>query len=140
MEIFAPHHIAAFTARLILGMLFFIQGYDAIFGVGTRTIVQTYRDGVNDKSIPVIWIRIAVAFTSYTELIAGLLLIPGLFIYPSLYLLCANMAVAALGFGLNRPMWDMKHFFPRIALLLYLLSIPAAWHRFSIDHLTSIIF
>jgi hypothetical protein len=66
---------------------------------------------------------------------AAPLLLLGLFEYAALYLLGINLLVAAAGFGIVTPLWDMRHAFPRLALLLLLLLVPQTWHCWTLDHL-----
>jgi putative oxidoreductase len=137
MEIINQYHevAAVFVARVLLGLLFFFQGYDAIFNIGMKNAVEAYKASFANKSIPQSLIVLGSWFTSYTELIGGTLLIVGLFKYAALYLLGANLIIAAVGFGLNEPMWSTKHVWPRLILLLLLLIVPQGWDLLSIDHL-----
>lgn len=128
------HEIAAvFIARIFLGCLFFFQGYDAVFRIRIRNVISTFEANFSGRGIPKYLTVAASWFTSCTELICGLLLIAGLFEYMALYLLGLNLIVAAVGFGINTPMWDTRHVLPRLLLLVFLLSTPAAWHVFSLD-------
>lgn len=129
------YEAAACIARIFLGFLFFFQGYDALFNIGIKKVISTYKYGFNSKGVPGILTTLAALFTTYTEFICGFLLIFGLFEIPALYLLGINLVVAALGFGLNNPLWDMRHVFPRLILLLFLLIIPLEWHNWSLDYL-----
>jgi hypothetical protein len=63
------------------------------------------------------------------------LLIFGLFEYVALILLGINLITAAIGFGLNTPMWDSKYVFIRLVLILLLLLTPQDWHVWSLDNL-----
>ena len=140
METLIQHHEAAavLIARTFLGLLFFFQGYDAVFRVKISNVISAYETSFENKGIPR-FITVAGAwFTSYAELIGGLLLILGLFQYYALYLLGLNLVVAALAFSIVSPMWNMRFVFPRLALLLFLVAVPASWDRFSIDHLLSV--
>ncbi len=74
-----PEAIAVFIARLFLGILFFIQGYDAIFKVKIINIIRTYSDSFAEKGIPRFITVSGAIFTSYVEFIGGFLLIIGLF-------------------------------------------------------------
>jgi uncharacterized membrane protein YphA (DoxX/SURF4 family) len=126
---------AVFIARVFLGSLFFFQGYDAVFKVKVNTIISTYERTFSNKGIPVFLIKTGTWFTSYTELIAGLLLILGLFEYCALYLLGLNVIIASIAFSITQPMWDMRFVFPRLILLVFLLVVPASWDVWSIDNL-----
>ncbi len=129
------HYLAAgLIARLFLGTLFFLQGYDAVIKVGVRNVAGAFKDEFAKHGIPQ-YITVAAAwFTSYSELIGGALLIFGMFEYISLYLLGLNLIVAAIGFGINTPMWDTRHVLPRLLLILFLLIIPQSWNALSLDY------
>lgn len=137
MEIINQYHeiAAIFIARVFLGILFFFQGYDAVFKIKVSNVIETYQNLFEGKRMPRILIVLASWFTSYTELFCGLLLIVGLFEYVALFLLGLNLITAAIGFGLNTPMWDSKHVFIRLILILLLLIAPDAWHAWSLDNL-----
>ena len=125
---------ASFIVRVFLGILFFFQGYDAIFNVKVKQVVETFRDPFSSKGIPSIFTTIGSYFTSYAQFIGGLLLILGLFQYFALYLLAINLIIASIAFGITTPMWDMKHLFPRMVLLLTLLILPESWSVWSMDN------
>ena len=130
------HYALAITiARVFLGFLFLFQGYDAIVKIGMKNVIAIYHERFAKKGIPRSLTSMAALFTSYTELICGALLILGLFEISVLYLLGLNLIIAGIGFGMNEPLWDTRHVFPRLALLLLLLMTPPEWHNFSLDHL-----
>jgi len=129
------HEAVTLIVRVFLGFLFFFQGYDAIVKIGMRQVINTYADTFSRKGIPNFFTRFAAFFTAYTELIGGALLILGLFEIPALYLLGMNLVIAAIGFGINQPLWDLRHVFPRLILLMFLLVIPMEWHNWSLDAL-----
>lgn len=129
-----PEAIAVFIARLFLGILFFIQGYDAIFKVKIINIIRTYSDSFAEKGIPRFITVSGAIFTSYVEFIGGFLLIIGLFKYWALYFLGIDLILASLAFGIVTPMWDMRHVFPRLLLLLFLLIVPYSWDIISLDN------
>jgi len=137
MEFLSQYHqIAGLTlTRVFLGFLFIFQGYDAIFRIGMSKVTATYQAGFGPKGVPHFFTAIAAWFTSCTELICGFLLLIGLFEYTALYLLGLNLIIAAAGFGMNNPLWDTRHVFPRLLLLLVLLFAPFEWHAWSFDHL-----
>lgn len=137
MEIINQYHevAAIFIARVFLGVLFFFQGYDAVFNIKVSVVIDTYQNMFEGKRMPRFLIVLASWFTTYTALFCGLLLIFGLFEYTALILLGINLIVAAIGFGLNTPMWDAKYVFIRLALILLLLLTPQAWHAWSLDAL-----
>ncbi|MCW3077109.1 MAG: hypothetical protein JWO32_1718 [Bacteroidetes bacterium] len=125
---------AACFARLLLGFLFFFQGWDAVFKVKIKNVVAAYETSFSSKGIPRILTVVGSWFTSYTELICGFLLILGLFEIPALYILGINILLASIAFGITTPMWDMRYVFPRVILLLFLLIIPRSWDILSLDN------
>jgi uncharacterized membrane protein YphA (DoxX/SURF4 family) len=137
MDIINQYHyiIAAFIARVFLGCLFFFQGYDAVFNVKIRNIISTYENDFANNGIPRFMTVMASWFTSLSALTGGALLILGLFEYAALYLLSINLIVAAVGFGINTPVWDTRHVFPRLLLTIFLLALPQSWNTISLDHL-----
>jgi uncharacterized membrane protein YphA (DoxX/SURF4 family) len=137
MEIIDQYHqIAAITlARVFLGILFFFQGFDAVFKIKIRNVIQTYQSTFTNKGIPQFFIAFGAWFTSCSALVFGFLLVIGLFEYIALYILSVNIIIAAIGFSINTPMWDMRFVFPRLVLIILLLLVPEAWNTFSLDHL-----
>lgn len=138
MELTQHHEaITVFIARIFLGLLFFFQGYDALFKVKVSNIIQAYEEDFSRRGIPRFLTAFGAWFTSIAEFVGGAFLILGLFHYFSLYLIGINLIIASIGFGIVSPMWDMRYVFPRLALLLFLLVLPPSWNVFSLDHLLS---
>ncbi len=134
-EILSPDHFAALIPRLFLGMLFFFQGFDALFNIGLRQIGETYRSNFAERGIPSFITTAGIFFTSAAELFGGLLLFLGVFRYYTLYLLGADLLAASLAFSIVKPMWDTKHVFTRMAILIFLIMLPESWDIYSLDHL-----
>ncbi len=131
--------LAALLARVFLGVLFFLQGYDKVFRMGLKRVIETIHTPLHDKGIPNTLSVLGAYYTSYTELVCGVLLIAGFLKYYSLYLLGIDLLFVSLLFGIVEPMWDMKHIFPRLVLLIFLLIIPAQWDIVSVDNRWSFI-
>lgn len=129
--------IAAFTARVFLGLLFFFQGYDKVFNVGISGVVRTFDEPYRQTKLPKFLLLSGAVVTSFIEMIGGLLLILGLFKYLALYFLAFDLLIAAAGLSLMNPMWDLKFSFPRLVLLLFLLLIPESWDQWALDRLFS---
>lgn len=130
------HEIAAvFMARVFLGLLFFFQGYDAVFNVKVKYVIEAYVNSFTNKGIPKFLTVCGSWFTSYTELIAGFLLVFGLFEYFALYLLGIDLLLASIAFNITSPMWDMRFVFPRLILLIFLLVAPPSWNVWTFDNL-----
>lgn len=130
---------AVLIVRVFLGLLFFLQGYDKIFRVKVKQVVETIHTPLAEHGVPQFFSVIGAYFTSYVELICGATLIIGFAKYWSLYLLGFDMLFAALTFGIVESMWDMKHIFPRLILLVFLLIVPSQWDVISVDYAWSLI-
>jgi putative oxidoreductase len=131
------YHLSAATliARLFLGALFFIQGYDKVIRIKMPGLVQTFRTELGRSSVPD-WILIPAAwYTSYAEFIGGFLLITGLFKSYVLFALGLDLVLVAIAMGMVQPMWNMEFVFPRLLLLLFLLIIPQGYDYISLDFL-----
>ena len=128
-----------FIARVFLGLLFFLQGYDKVFRLKVKNIIGEIHTPLATKGIPEFISTVGAYITSYVELICGATLILGFATYWSLYLLGFDMLFVALAFGIVEPMWDMKHIFPRMALLIFLLISPSQWEVISVDYAWSLI-
>ena len=138
--IFHHHEVAAaLIARVFLGLLFFFQGFDAVFRVRTSGVIQTIEEPLLKIGMPDFMIVMGAWFTSYIQLIGGFLLVIGFAKYYAMYLLGLDLIIASIAFGAMKPMWDMQHVFPRLVLLLFLLVIPSQWDVISVDYAWSII-
>jgi len=135
MELISQLHesIGILFARVFLGLLFFFQGYDAVFNVKIKNIINNYESAFENKGIPKIMTITGAWFTSLAELIGGFLLIVGLFRYYALYLLGVDLLIASVAFGIATPMWDTRHVFPRIVILTILLLVPAEIDILNLD-------
>lgn len=108
-EIFNSEVIAVSVARVFLGLLFLFQGFDAVFRIGLKTVINTAAEPLVNKGVPKFLVIAGSFYTSYVQLIAGVLLIIGLFKYYALYLLGIDLLLVCVVFGLVTPMWDMRH-------------------------------
>jgi uncharacterized membrane protein YphA (DoxX/SURF4 family) len=124
-----------FFTRVLLGIIFFMQGFGKVF---TFTVPKVYNMFFKDLETTFLpkWLIWATAYyTSYAELIGGLLLIIGLFRKYALYLLAIDLLVVSFGHGLMEPIWDLSHVMPRAVLLITLLLVPQEWDRWHVDRL-----
>ena len=128
-------HIAVLITRVFLGILFFIQGYDKVFNVKLKGVIQTFKFEMNKPHLPGFVFTLSAYYTSYIELIGGLMLIIGFMKYYALYALGVDLILVAIAMGMVKPVWDMGLVFPRLVLLLTLLLVPESWDIFSLDHL-----
>jgi putative oxidoreductase len=133
------HSALEAIGRIFLGILFFTQGYDKVFNLGISNVIDTFEYPVRLKHLPRFPLTLAAYFTSYAELIGGFLLIVGFMKFYALYILGIDLLIVCASFSVLEPLWDMKHVFPRLLLLMILLVIPSQWGTFSVDYLWSII-
>ncbi len=130
-------HLTAlsFLLRVVLGILFFFQGYDKVFYVKISGVIDSFRRELGTKKIPDFLLVTSAWFTSFVELVFGGLLILGLFKTLSLYMLGIDLILVVGAFSIITPMWDMQLLFPRLILLAILLYLPTEWDVLSLDFL-----
>lgn len=135
MEYINQYHsiTAIFIARIFLGCLFFFQGYDSVFRIKIKNVVQTYQNTFANSGIPKFITTWASWYTSCSALIGGAFLVLGLFNYETLCVLGINLILTAIGFGINTPMWDTRFVLPRMILIIFLLIVPPSWNAWSLD-------
>lgn len=126
--------VAIFLVRTVTGILFLFQGYDKIFNIKISNVVTTFSSPyASALKVPSFLLKPLVAFSSWGELVCGLLLTLGLFNNVALYFLAADMLFVAVTFSMIKAMWDMQFYFPRMIFLILLLCIPAGWDHFCLD-------
>lgn len=127
--------VLAFLLRVILGLLFFFQGYDKVFNLKISGVITFFREESRHKKIPDFILVSSAYFTCLIELICGSLLIIGLFKTWALYLLGVDLILVSAAFSLLKPMWDMQMVYPRLIILSACLYLPEAWDIFSLDQM-----
>jgi uncharacterized membrane protein YphA (DoxX/SURF4 family) len=127
---------ALLFARLVLGLIFFMAGVWKVFTLGPLTHARKYFLPFADTFLPV-WSLWAVGVTIPSiELVAGALVIVGLGTRAALVALGFVLAIVTFGHLLHEPLYEFhSHVIPRLALLLFVLLLPRADDRFSLDHL-----
>jgi uncharacterized membrane protein YphA (DoxX/SURF4 family) len=121
--------------RVVLGIIFIMQGYGKIF---TYTVPKVYNMFFKDFEATFLpkWLIWSTAyFTSYIELSCGFLLIIGLFREYALYFLAVDLLIVSFGHGILEPIWDLQHVISRAILLITLLLVPRQWDRWNADAL-----
>jgi putative oxidoreductase len=127
--------VAVVGLRLVLGLIFFMQGYGKVFSIGVQNLVQADFFYETYKNLLPFWlIEFTAYYTSYIELIGGFLLIIGFKTNVALYVLLSVLVIVTFGHGLVEPVWDLSHVIYRLLLLIILLLIPREWDKFSIDY------
>ena len=133
MSNFSTRVCGIFFIRTLLGIILLMQGYGKVFTYSVPKVYELYFKDFETTFLPT-WIIWATAyFTSYVELIGGLLLIIGLFRKYALYLIAVDLLVVSFGHGLMEPIWDLSHVMPRSLLLIMLLLAPQDWDQLNLD-------
>ena len=127
--------ILVFVLRVILGVLFFFQGYDKVVKLKMNTVVDWLRQELSSINLPGWLINVFAYFTSYAELIGGAMLIAGLFEHFALYLLGVDLILVVIAFSMVKPMWYSSFVYIRLALLSVLLFVPREWDVLSADYI-----
>jgi uncharacterized membrane protein YphA (DoxX/SURF4 family) len=127
--------LALFTLRVFLGILLVNQGRDKISSLRYDDLVNTVRAGFQNKGVDLsaALVRSMIYLNSIVELAVGFLLIIGLFKTIALYALAIDLLIVTIGFSLLKAMWDLKHMFPRLAILMLLLLLPEEWDIWTLD-------
>lgn len=125
--------IGVFTMRLLLGIIFMMQGYGKVFTWGLDGVYGGFAS--YEEKLPTFLVKFAAYYTTFAELICGLLLVIGLFRNYALYALGVVLLIVSFGHGLSAPIWDLSHVFPRAVLLVALLLIPQEWDKWHVDGL-----
>lgn len=127
---------ALLFARLILGLIFFMAGWWKVFQLGPMEHVRKMFLPFADTFLPV-WSLWLTGFTiPFVELIAGALVILGLWTRPALIALGLVLVTVTFGHLLKEPLYEFHtHVIPRLALLLLVLLLPPEDDRFSLDYL-----
>ena len=118
--------IAVFLMRVLLGLILFMQCHVKVFKF---TVEGMYENMFTpyETMLPKFLVVFAAYFTTYVELIGGLLLIIGLFRNWVLYAVGLVLLIVAFGHGLQEGIWDMSHVMYRGILLIGLLLLPEEW-------------
>lgn len=129
--------LARFVARQILGLIFFMAGYWKCFdltpiGHADKFFIESFAD----TWIPT-WLLWATGVSiPVIELVAGALLILGLFQRFTLLVLGAILIIVTYGHLLLDPLFSpIHHVFPRVILLIIVFVLPADEDRWAVDTL-----
>ena len=127
-------NIAILTLRLILGFIFFFQGYGKVFKFGMDKVYNGFFKGAYEELLPDFILFATAYYTSFVELICGFMLIIGIKRDWALYALASVLVIVSFGHGLAEPIWDTSHVLVRTVFLIPLLLLPKEWDKFSIDY------
>ncbi|HEY3054334.1 MAG TPA: DoxX family protein [Thermoanaerobaculia bacterium] len=125
---------AIFFARAVLGLIFFMAGAWKVFALTPVGHVRRFFLPFQDTFLPTWSLWLTGFAIPFIELIAGALVIVGLFIRPALISLGFVLVIVTFGHLLKEPLYAFhEHVIPRLALVLLVLLLPSEWDRFSID-------
>lgn len=127
---------ALLFARLVLGLIFLMAGVHKVFVMGPVAHAQRWFLPFADTFLPV-WSLWAVGTViPFVELIAGALCMLGLWLRVALLSLGAVLVTVTFGHLLHEPLYPFhEHVVPRLALLLFVLMVPATQDRVALDAL-----
>lgn len=130
-----PPEMAALMLRAGTGILFLFQGYDKVFKVGVKGVVETVGPAYRSKGFPAGLVWLISLLTSWVELLCGALLLVGLFTLPAAAALGLNLLVVMAGLSILDPVQDLRLIFPRMLLLVMYLLFAAGVDIISVDRL-----
>jgi putative oxidoreductase len=133
MEASLKYQFLELIIRLFCGIIFVFQGYDKLFVVKVKGVVELFQNNARQKSVPQFLQYGMAYYTSAMEFLGGILLILGLFKNVVLVLLGFDVIMVAVAFSVLEPVWDMRHVFPRLLIVSVLLVMPEEWSRFTLD-------
>ncbi|MEQ9403510.1 MAG: DoxX family protein [Cyclobacteriaceae bacterium] len=87
-------HLGVLTIRIILGLVFLMQGIGKVLKIGVDNVYQGFFYETYKDLLPELLLKFTAYYTSYIELIGGFLLIAGLFRNYVLYAL-ASVLISA---------------------------------------------
>lgn len=128
-------YVAELLVRVFAGILFFYQGYDKLFRIKIPGVISAFAADADRYHVPRPLLSLVAYYTSLIEFVGGAMLVLGLFTSYALYALGLDLVLVCLAFSYMTPMWDLKHVFPRLVLLLILLLFPPEYQYYSLDYL-----
>jgi len=127
--------VAVLTMRLILGFIFFFQGYGKVFKFGLDGVYNNFFVKSYSNLLPDFLLFFTAYYTSLIELIGGLLLIIGFKRDYALYALASVLVIVTFGHGLKDPIWNLSDVMYRAIFLVALLLLPKDLDKYSVDFL-----
>jgi len=128
---------AVFTARSVLGVVFFVAGLYKVFMWGPLEHARSlFVEPYANTFLPVWALWATGATVPVIELVAGGLVLLGLWTRPALLILGGILVFVSFGHLLVQPSTSINPFIlPRSTLMLIVLLLPPSTDRFSLDHL-----
>ena len=107
-----------------------------VFQLGPLNHARKWFLPYSDTFLPVWSLWAAGVTIPFIEMIAGALVVVGLRTREALIALGFVLAIVTFGHLLKEPLYEFHtHVIPRLALLLFVLMMPAEVDRFSVDKL-----
>ena len=127
---------AIFIARVILGLIFFMAGFWKVFTLGPIEHAQRWFVGPYSETFLPVWSLWATGtVVPLVELVAGASLLVGFWTRPALMALGGVLILVTFGHLLAEPLYEFHtHVIPRLALLLFVLSMPDSDDLISVDN------
>jgi uncharacterized membrane protein YphA (DoxX/SURF4 family) len=127
---------AALFTRVIVGLIFGMAGYWKVFTLTPMGHAQRFFTGPYADSWIPYWLLVLAGVTvPFVELIAGWLLVAGLFRRPAIALALV-LVLVTYGHLLKEALYSPQgHIFPRTLLLLPTLILSAGQDDISLDYL-----
>ncbi len=129
------YYLVEAIPRIFCGVIFLFQGYDKLFNVKINGLIEIFALESKKRQVPKFLLGFMAVYTSIIEFTGGILLILGLFKNIVLTLFGLDLIFVAIAFSYMNPVWDMKHVYPRLMLVLTLFVMPNDWNYFSLDNL-----
>lgn len=125
---------ALLFARAVLGLIFFMAGWYKVFELGPVGHVERWFLPYSDTFLPV-WSLWAVGLLiPFVELLAGALVLVGWQTRAALIALGLVLVIVTFGHLLKNPLYPFhEHVIPRLALVVFVLVVPAEQDRLSLD-------
>ena len=126
---------ARFTARWVLGLIFFMAGWMKTFEMGpTEHARRFFVEQFAETWIPEWLLYILGLSIPLLELAAAILLCVGWRLREALIALGLLLIITTYGHALQDPFFDIDgHTFTRLALVILLLLAPAGSDKYSLD-------
>jgi len=138
MDMINKFQIAEFLLRVFCGVIFVYQGYDKLFKLKISGVTESFQVISQKQHIPQFVLKSSAIYTSIIEFVAGLMLLFGFFKTVALTLLGIDIIIVGIAFSVLEPVWDMRHVFPRLLMIILLLILPYEWEFFSVDYLLNL--
>lgn len=128
---------ALFFGRWVVGLTFAMAGWWKVFALGPGEHARRFFvEGFAETWIPVALLQALGWSIPWLELVAGVLVCLGWRRREAYPALGGILVLVTYGHLLQEPLFDISgHIFTRLALLLFVLMVPANRDRWSLDEI-----